>query len=586
MPDTGARYADKQIADVESRITALYETAYSDINRKYMAFVQKYKRDDEKYRQMLADGEITKATYDAWLRGQVFQGKRWKAQLADLAQTLTNTTQTAMDIINDAAPGVFAMNANYAEYEIEKAGNVDCGFGLYDEDTVRRIVRDDPNLLPPSKVDIPLEQQWNQTLINRQIGVGIVTGEGIEAIAKRLQRAANMSANQARTHARTAMTGAQNAGRIEGYHRAEDMGITLEKEWMATLDGHTRHAHAALDGQRVPVDEPFKSELGEIMYPGDPNARPANVYNCRCTLISYNPKYPPQNAMRRPNMQQLGDKDVQKPIKDMTYAEWAGWKEKLKEWKSSFVPAKTLEEAEEYAQRFVHPKKGYNQGDISFKGMDLDMVNTVNRVLTDVYDRFDIPEMYGTTMFDNIRTMNFRDKKWKNATEGGIGAAYDWANAGTLYINQKIFASSKTSSSFIEKANSVLKQVLDNADLLLSKPDISASKKVYIQALKKTGVQTFAQKTENFSEATFVHEIGHMIEHKILIGTRKTKGKFDEFGFDLNGSKERYSGNISGYSVTDKHEYIAESFVAYYYGYSDLIDPALAEIFKNIERRR
>ena len=137
-----------------------------------------------------------------------------------------------------------------------------------------------------------------------------------------------MSANQARTHARTAMTGAQNAGRIEGYHRAERMGIKLEKEWLATLDGHTRRSHAMLDGQHVPVDEPFKSLLGEIMYPGDPSARPANVYNCRCTLISHLLDYPAQNAMRRPNLQKRGDAEVQKPIKDMTYAEWEKLKQK------------------------------------------------------------------------------------------------------------------------------------------------------------------------------------------------------------------------------------------------------------------
>ena len=326
MPDPGARFTDEQIAELEARLTAMYETAYKDVREKYMAFVKKFLRADKIYRQKLKDGEITKETYDAWLRGQVFQKTRWEAQLDDLAQTLTHTTQTAMDIINDAAPGVFAMNANYASYEIEHAGNIDMGFGLYDEDTVRRLVRDDPNLLPPSKVNIPIEQQWNRTLINRQIGVGIIAGEGIMAIADRLQRSATMSRNQALTHARTAMTGAQNAGRIEGYHRAEKMGIKLEKEWLATLDGHTRRSHAALDGQHVPVDKPFKSLLGDIMYPGDPSAKPANVYNCRCTLISHLLDYPSQNAKRRPNEQKLGDKEVQKPIKDMTYAQWAKWK--------------------------------------------------------------------------------------------------------------------------------------------------------------------------------------------------------------------------------------------------------------------
>lgn len=328
MEDPGAKWTDEKIAELEERIVSLYSEAYDDIYEKYMAFCRKFERDDKKYSQQLQDGKITAATYRDWLRGQVFQRDRWKKQLADLAATLTRTNQIAMDIVNEAAPGVMAMNANWAEFEIEKAGNVDMGFGLYDEDTVKSLLRDEPNLLPPSRVKIPEDEAWNMKAITRQINLGILMGEGLEDIAKRLRKVADMSANQARTHARTAMTGAQNAGRIEGYHRAEEMGIKLEKEWLATLDNHTRHAHAALDGQHVPVDEPFDSELGPIMFPGDPAARPANVYNCRCTLVSRLLEYPDEDAKRRPNLQEYGDALVQKPIRDMTYAEWAGWKTK------------------------------------------------------------------------------------------------------------------------------------------------------------------------------------------------------------------------------------------------------------------
>lgn len=329
MDDRGALYADKRIEVLERRIKALYGNAYRSVLDKYSAFISRFVQADRLYRKKLKAGEINKATYEAWLRGQVFQGERWRAQLADLAHTLTQTTQAAMDIINDSAPGVFAANANWATYEIERAGNIHTGFGLYDETSVKRLIRDNPNLLPASRVDIPRDEAWNMELITRQIGAGIVTGEGIEAIAKRLRRVANMSLNQSSTHARTAMTGAQNAGRIESYHRAEDMGIKLEKEWLATLDGHTRRAHRKLDGQHVPVDKPFHSELGDIMFPGDPDANPSNVYNCRCTLISRLIDYPSKNAKRRPNEQQLGDAEVQKPIKDMTYQEWVKWKERM-----------------------------------------------------------------------------------------------------------------------------------------------------------------------------------------------------------------------------------------------------------------
>ena len=55
-----------------------------------------------------------------------------------------------------------------------------------------------------------------------------------------------MSLASAIRTARTATTAAQNAGRMDSYHAAKGMGIKLKKEWLATLDGRTRHAHAIL----------------------------------------------------------------------------------------------------------------------------------------------------------------------------------------------------------------------------------------------------------------------------------------------------------------------------------------------------
>ena len=47
-------------------------------------------------------------------------------------------------------------------------------------------------------------------------------------------------------------------GRMDSYHAAEAMGIHMKKEWLATLDNRTRHAHAVLDGQKADVGEPFR----------------------------------------------------------------------------------------------------------------------------------------------------------------------------------------------------------------------------------------------------------------------------------------------------------------------------------------
>ena len=71
---------------------------------------------------------------------------------------------------------------------------------------------------------------------------------------------------------------------MDSYQRATESGIIIKREWIATSDSRTRDWHAELDGQLADVDEPFENSIGLIMYPGDPSADGANVYNCRCTL--------------------------------------------------------------------------------------------------------------------------------------------------------------------------------------------------------------------------------------------------------------------------------------------------------------
>ena len=329
MDDYGAKWTDDKIRELEERIKELYSEAHDEIYAKYMAFCRKFEKDDKLYSQQLKDGKITAATYRDWLRGQVFQRRRWQAQLDDLAKTLTRINQIAMDIINEAAPGVFAMNANWAEFEIEQGGNANMGFGLYDENTVKELLRDEPDLLPRRSVNVDVDERWNAKYITRQIELGITMGEGILQIAKRLQKTTGMCEEWAKTNARTAMTAAQSLGRLEGMRQAEELGIELEKQWSAGKDSHTREAHQLLDGQRKPRDEAFDSLLGPIMYPGDPDANPRNVYRCRCTLKSYNPKYPPQNAKMRDSVWDRAAHMTPDVMESMNYPEWYKYKESI-----------------------------------------------------------------------------------------------------------------------------------------------------------------------------------------------------------------------------------------------------------------
>jgi len=59
------------------------------------------------------------------------------------------------------------------------------------------------------------------------------------------------------------------------------------KQWVSILDGKTRPWHAAADGQRVAINQPFIVKGERLMYPGDTSfgVSPDNIINCRCSHL-------------------------------------------------------------------------------------------------------------------------------------------------------------------------------------------------------------------------------------------------------------------------------------------------------------
>lgn len=317
MIDYGTRQTDLAVKRTEWRLSRVYHQAERDIAEKLKDWQERHAKREAMYRQQLADGKITQADFDAWMRGQVFQEKQWKARQEQIRQTLLNADREAARIVNEGKLGVFADNANYIGWQLERGAGVNTGFTMYDQNTVARLIKSDPQILPKARPGVPKDKAYTyyNKLMNSAITQGIVQGESIRDIAKRVARVTGESSyKSALRNARTAYTGAQNAGRIEGLHQAQELGIKVKKQWMATLDGKTRDAHADLDGQIRDVDEPFEVDGMEIDYPGDPTADPSLVYNCRCTLAYIYPDYP-SDMQRR-------DAETGEVVGDMTYREW------------------------------------------------------------------------------------------------------------------------------------------------------------------------------------------------------------------------------------------------------------------------
>ena len=270
--------------ELEKRIREVYGQAAREATAKFNKYMSDFARKDVQKRKLVESGELSKAEYAKWRKGQILIGQRWKEMRDSLTTDLANADKIAVSIINGYMPEAYALGHNYGTFQVEKGSLIDTSYTLYSRETVERLIKDQPRLLNVTKWELnaPKDKRWNQQHITQQITQGILQGEDIRQIAKRLKNVVGMDKQAAMRNARTAMTGAQNGGRVDAYQRAADMGIKVEKEWLATMDSHTRDSHIDMDGEHVPVDAVFSNGLE---YPGEAGGDPAEVYNCRCTLI-------------------------------------------------------------------------------------------------------------------------------------------------------------------------------------------------------------------------------------------------------------------------------------------------------------
>ena len=291
--DPGTLAAEKAVDDLTDELKGVYGQAAKELKEEFDKFTDAFQAKMAQKQQDLQSGKITQAEYDAWVQNQLKTSELFQAKVDQMTDTLLHANQKAVAMINGETLGVFAENANFQAYQITQDAKVNLSFAIYDENTARKLIQDKPELLPRKVVNGQKDKAWNQKQIAGAVAQAVLQGESIPKLAKRIaQETASTNMKAMVRYARTAMTGAQNAGRMEMLHQAKGMGIKVKKRWLATLDSRTRDNHRKLDGQIKDIDEPFEGEYGKIMFPGDPEGHPGDVYNCRCTLVYEYEGYP------------------------------------------------------------------------------------------------------------------------------------------------------------------------------------------------------------------------------------------------------------------------------------------------------
>ena len=293
MVDKAHLATDELLDKMERRLRAIYTRASREIGEAWEAYLKDAGKEIADLQQQYMDAKAANDTEMARRIGKSLQkakrertltDKRYRELTRQTAEQLAHVNETATAYINNNLPEVYAMNYNATGEAFNGIGGY--SFTLTDADTIRNLVESDRSFLPMRDLDFSRDVAWNIEKMNAEVLQGILQGESMDKIADRLAQVIGMNLNSAISAARTMVTSAENKGRQDGFERAAAAGIILEREWIATSDGRTRDWHRELDGVTVGVDEPFENAIGKIMYPGDPSANGANVWNCRCAIAA------------------------------------------------------------------------------------------------------------------------------------------------------------------------------------------------------------------------------------------------------------------------------------------------------------
>ena len=308
MADAAHEAADAAVEAWKAEVAETYRQAQSDAQEALSRFLARFEKRDAEKRAKVEAGDLSREDWLAWRKGQMLTGKRLSATLDQVAQAYSRANEVAVAALAGRLPEVYAENANFAAFQTCQASGLDLAFSLVDAPTVQHMLTAGEALFAMPALDVAKDVAWNRRLMASQLTQGVLLGESIPKMARRVQSVTGSNMATATRTARTAVTGAENAGRVSSYERARDMGIKLKQEWVATLDGRTRHSHRKLDGEKAEVGGTFPNGC---RFPGDPTARYAEICNCRCTLVAAVEGFETDDAKR-----------ASKLPKGMTYEEW------------------------------------------------------------------------------------------------------------------------------------------------------------------------------------------------------------------------------------------------------------------------
>lgn len=237
-----------------------------------------------------------------------------------------------------------------------------------------------------------------------------------------------------------------------------------------------------------------------------------------------------------------------------------------REEKYNFKPAKTIEEANEYAKAEFYDENaafaGHELRQVSYKGVNIEVANEVNLTLKELYTEFDIEKLGGviapTASSKYGRRINDAKAAFIPATR-------------TLMLQRKTCSSIESVEKNISAEREIAKRLYEDPSRIDACYRGTNAK--VIKAGMKTGKVTYPDNLRG----VIIHELGHGMEKYIDYKNPNYTA--------IASNRQIYGENISGYATYNYSEYLAESFAAYMDGNTDILDPLLVAEFDKLRRK-
>ena len=432
-----------------------------------------------------------------------------------------------------------------------------------------------------SKLTLPavLEKHRGELIyqIQQELNIGLMNGDRYETMARRISERLNVSYSKAMNITRTETHRNIESGFMDcAEHLSEGLegsGLIYAATWRTMGDErvrpqqrrHTKKGwkttysknganHMKMDGVTVKVGDFF--DLGNGVKAKAPSQSGVAAHDCNCRC------YLEYNLMTVEEFAKATGKKVEQVQQKAA-----------KEAETTFTPAKTLSEAEQYAGKFADS--------VSYKGApSLDDVNEVNRTLEMLTTKFPIKKLKSVRTNGRLTRAEaracFESLEIQTKFLNGKHSTTDWQ--ARIAANEKVLTKYKTE--------------------YLGNPRYNQSSvKKAIKQLEEERKYTRWTVSGSDVDATIMHEYGHIIADQ-YIGQVNGRLANPHFGYGADNAlnracskvraayqKAKKSGDIfkiSMYANSNEHEFFAETFTMYVKGepLPDYIVDMLEEVLK------